>query len=251
MAIIVSCEHGGARVPAAYRALFAGAERVLASHRAVDHGALSMARALARRLEAPLFAATVTRLLVDLNRSRHHPRLFSERTAGLSAADQERLLRQHYFPYRDAVEQAVAEARGRVLHLSAHAFTPVLDGRVRRGDFGILYDPARPAELAFARALAQALRQALPWLWVRRNYPYRGVGDGLTTHLRKRWSDRRYLGIELELNQRFAGDRRARDIHEALAGSVHEAWASIRDRRSSGACRRRTEATDSHPGDTF
>jgi hypothetical protein len=36
---------------------------------------------------------------------------------------------------------------------------------------------------------------------VRRNYPYRGDADGLTTHLRERLPAREYVGVELEVNQ--------------------------------------------------
>jgi hypothetical protein len=47
---------------------------------------------------------------------------------------------------------------------------------------------------------------------VRRNAPYRGDSDGLTSALRRERSAERYLGIELELNQRLiatAAQRRA------------------------------------------
>lgn len=37
---------------------------------------------------------------------------------------------------------------------------------------------------------------------VRRNYPYRGSGDGLTSYLRRRYPATRYIGVELELNQK-------------------------------------------------
>jgi hypothetical protein len=37
---------------------------------------------------------------------------------------------------------------------------------------------------------------------LRRNYPYRGQSDGLTTALRRQFGAR-YLGIELEINQRW------------------------------------------------
>lgn len=38
---------------------------------------------------------------------------------------------------------------------------------------------------------------------VRFNYPYLGKADGFTTHLRKKFKDN-YIGIELEVNQKFA-----------------------------------------------
>ena len=42
-----------------------------------------------------------------------------------------------------------------------------------------------------------------PGLRVRRNYPYAGKGDGLTSHLRLRFPSNAYVGIELEINQRI------------------------------------------------
>jgi hypothetical protein len=38
---------------------------------------------------------------------------------------------------------------------------------------------------------------------LRSNYPYQGRSDGLTSQLRKRHPDAVYVGIEIEVNQRF------------------------------------------------
>jgi predicted N-formylglutamate amidohydrolase len=51
---------------------------LLSSHRGFDAGAMVMAGALARGLGAPLVVSAVSRLLVDLNRSIGHPRLYSQ-----------------------------------------------------------------------------------------------------------------------------------------------------------------------------
>src|SRR5690606_12802056 len=116
----------------------AAARLALDSHRAYDDGAADVARALAERIGAPLFVADTTRLVVDLNRSIGHPRLFSELTRGLGQDARARIVERYYRPYRDAVERAVADASrgGPVLHVSAHTFTPVLDGLERRADVG-------------------------------------------------------------------------------------------------------------------
>lgn len=37
---------------------------------------------------------------------------------------------------------------------------------------------------------------------VRRNYPYPGNADGFTTYLRKQFSLSKYVGIEIEINQK-------------------------------------------------
>ncbi len=206
-AFVVTCEHGGNRIPARYRTLFAGQQELLASHRGYDIGALSVARALARALQAPLEVATVSRLLVDLNRSLGHPRVFSATTRDVAAAVRADIVARHYVPHRSAVERRVRDlvARGyRVVHVASHSFTPVLDGHVRQADVGLLYDPRRRGEVRLAAHWKAALAEVAPHLRVRRNYPYLGKGDGLTAYLRGQFGDRAYVGIELEFNQRFA-----------------------------------------------
>lgn len=222
MSILVTCEHGGNRVPAVWASRFAGAEETLATHRGWDPGALPLAQDLAHRLRAPLRAATVTRLLVDLNRSAHHPRVFSEWSRALPRAARAAILARHHAPHRAAVEGEVelrVRAGRRVVHLGVHSFTPVLDGEVRRADVALLYDPARPLERSLCSVWARSLAVALPHLAVRRNQPYRGASDGLTTWLRGRFPPEAYLGIEIEVNQRLLGPegRFPPEIGEALA----------------------------------
>ncbi|HEX6995291.1 MAG TPA: N-formylglutamate amidohydrolase [Gammaproteobacteria bacterium] len=241
LAVVVSCEHGGRRVPDEYRALFDGAaaQSALDSHRAFDDGAADVARALAARVGAPLFVADTTRLVVDLNRSLGHPRLFSELTRGLDEDARARIVERYYRPYRDAVERAVGAAarRGPVLHVSAHTFTPVLDGVERRADVALLFDPRRAGEARFAAVWRDALRATLPaGTVVRRNYPYRGVSDGFTTWLRKRFAADAYLGLELEVNQRRVGgadwpayvDAIAASLERALGAVAEESFAVLR-----------------------
>jgi predicted N-formylglutamate amidohydrolase len=102
-----------------------------------------------------------------------------------------------------------------------HSFTPVLDGQIRDFELGLLYDPARSAEARFAAAFKGALQRDSPGIRVRRNAPYRGNADGLTTAMRKERSERKYLGIELELNQRAisTGAQRAKLV-EALSRAL-------------------------------
>ena len=204
---MISCEHGGREVPSAYAAWFAGHEELLESHRGWDPGALELAREMAAHCEAPLFWSTTTRLLVDLNRSIGHRRLHSEITKDRSRDERAAMIAQHYRPHRDAVEGDIAQriARGKsVLHIASHSFTPVFHGVMRNVDVGWLYDPRRADERAFSNRWMGALQQRRPDLRLRRNYPYRGGGDGLATLMRKRFAEDRYLGIELEVSQRFA-----------------------------------------------
>ena len=203
--LMISCEHGGNRIPLPWQHLFRDCQTLLESHRGFDPGALVMAKALARSFRAPLLSATVSRLLVDLNRSIGHPDLHAQSIRALPAATRQQILGKHYQPYRkEALRRAqkIVSTHGRVIHVSCHSFTGNLDGVQRHADVGLLYDPARTAERDLCARWKSALRTSSPGLEVRRNYPYQGRNDGLTTTLRQQLPHDRYLGIELELNQK-------------------------------------------------
>ena len=228
---IVTCEHGGNRVPAPYRLLFRGQRALLDSHRGYDPGSLVMARALASAFAAPLVASTVSRLLIDLNPSIGHPQLFSAATRDAPAETRAQIVDKHYRPYRVQVERLVrqAVARGhRVIHISSHSFTAELDGKVRGTDVGLLYHPGRRREAEVCARWKETLAAVAPELRVRRNYPYAGKADGLTSHLRVRFAQSDYVGIELEVNQDivFAAGRRWTVLRRMLIDSLRTACAA-------------------------
>lgn len=206
--LVLSCEHGGNQVPPHLRHCFAGDEKVLNTHRGLDIGALDLFGQLAP-LAAESTAATRSRLCIELNRSEHHPQLFSAYTRGLGAAQKQGLLDFHR-AYRSGftarIKRRIAEQED-VVHVAVHSFTPVLDGVKRALDIGLLYDPAQARERAFCMAWRKALRHRAPRLVVRMNRPYKGTSDGFPTHLRTVFP-RHYAGIELEVNQRFAKEGR-------------------------------------------
>ena len=141
---IVTCEHGGNRIPAPYRQLFREHRALLDSHRGWDPGALVMAKELAGAWRVPLVASTVSRLVVDLNRSIGHPQLFSVSTRGARPRRGRRSSSSVTGPIaiRSSASSVKRVSRGhRVIHISSHSFTAELDGRVRGADVGLLYDP--------------------------------------------------------------------------------------------------------------
>ena len=228
---IITSEHGGNRVPAPYRPLFRGQSALLDSHRGYDPGSLVMAKALASAFAAPLVASTVSRLVIDLNRSIGHPQLFSAVTRAAPAQTRAQIVEDHYRPYRTQVESLVrqAVARGhRVIHISSHSFTAELDGKVRGTDVGLLYHPSRRREAEVCARWKDTLAVLAPELRVRRNYPYAGKGDGLTSHLRARFVPSDYVGIELEVNQGivFAAGRRWTALRRILIDSLSTACAA-------------------------
>ncbi|MFI4874336.1 MAG: N-formylglutamate amidohydrolase, partial [Blastopirellula sp. JB062] len=154
-AVVLSCEHSGNQVPKKYQRLFRDAQHDLASHRGWDPGSLQLGQAFQRSTGAPLIAAAVSRLVVELNRSVGHASLFSEYTRNLSSEAKQSLLTEYYLPHRNRVEEAIVEfldAGKRVIHLSIHTFTPELHGKVRTAEIGLLYDPRRQREKTFCAA---------------------------------------------------------------------------------------------------
>lgn len=223
--LLLTCEHAGNRVPRDLNARFTPHAALLASHRGWDPGALPIAEAMATQLNAPMMAYGWTRLLIEPNRSLHHPALFSVLSRTLPPQTKSRLIEQYYRPHRDAVEYTLRTWRdaGRtVLHVGVHTFTPEMDGKVRNADVGLLYDPASSLEREAAAQWQAALHESMPALRIRRNYPYRGAADGLTTHLRRSLGTTHYAGIELEVNQALATARwpAPRSLATALATSL-------------------------------
>ena len=237
--VLITCEHGGNRVPAEYRALFRGYRALLASHRGYDAGALKLAEEMAAALNAPLVASTVSRLLVDLNRSITHPHVFSAAVRSAPAKLRERIIEGYYRPHRARVEHCVEQAvarRQRVIHLACHSFTPTLDGVDRSADLGLLYDPARPGEVRLCAQWKSALAMRAPDVVVRRNYPYLGKNDGLTTSLRRRFRPSAYIGVEIEINQKhvFGSAPAWRMLRHAIIQSARTTLDEYAQRRRPG-----------------
>jgi len=204
--IIISCEHGGNKIPATLKTHFRGTEKILATHRGLDIGALHLAQRLAHRLSAKLHFSVTSRLVVDLNRSADSPTLFSSWTRKLTEDERTEILRRWYWPWRKALFGDIKKLarRGRVLHLSIHTFTPRLRGITRKTDIGILHDPKIPAEATVSARLRDFLREPCPPMSVHINLPYRGTTDSFVTWARISFAPGRYMGLELEVNQKFA-----------------------------------------------
>lgn len=224
-ALVLTCEHASKEVPESFRKCFDPEQ--LSSHEGWDEGALQLAERVQDLTGVALHRGTHSRLLVDLNRSEESPGLHAPPIRALPEATREELVEEHHRPYRMRVLEAVEAAlspRQRVLHLSIHTFTPVLEGRVREVDVGVLFDPSAAVESDLAHELMERLSTALPEARVRPNEPYLGTADGLTTSLRGRFPDHLYAGIELEVTQAWVGrsdfDERARRIAQAVAASI-------------------------------
>ncbi len=231
--LVLTCEHAGNHIPPKYLELFESieAKRALNSHLGYDVGAFWAAKQLAVLLDATLAFTKVSRLLIDHNRSEQHKELFSEFSDALDEETREALLRNYHRRHRDSVRKLInTRTLKPVVHIAVHSFTPVLDGEERTADIAFLYDPSRKLEKAFCERVTSNLKGQTE-LRVRRNYPYKGTTDGLTTTLRKEYKPRDYLGIELEINQAalVLSDRsERRAMIESLVGAIETTIDAIK-----------------------
>lgn len=220
---IFTCEHGGNSIPAHYQDLFKEYQEVLETHRGYDPGALKLARYLEKKLYVPLFYSNTSRLLIELNRSLHHPKLFSSITKILPDSKKKEIIDQYYLPYRNQVENKIADLikqQQEVFHISVHSFTPVLNGVERKCEIGLLYDPKQRRERDFCKEWKLQIKKERPEYITRFNYPYRGIADGFTTYLRKKFPVN-YSGIELEVNQKNLLENQEQ-VHQIISRSLSE-----------------------------
>jgi predicted N-formylglutamate amidohydrolase len=150
-AFILVCDHASNTIPPAWGDLGLG-EADRERHIAWDPGALPVAQRLSALLDAPLFHAEVSRLLLDMNRAPGSPTLIVEESEGtpvpgnraISAEERERRLELFYYPYHAALSQLVeSHAERRPALVAVHSFTPVYHGETRPWALGVLFDEDR------------------------------------------------------------------------------------------------------------
>lgn len=231
--LILTCEHGGAEIPNAYKKLFKGHSKILKTHRGLDIGALPVALLLSRILRSPVYFSKVSRLLVDLNRRLDSPTLFSEFTAGLNDIEKTRVLEKYYFPHWNKIAQQVLSRskKTQLVHVGVHSMTNNLNGNIRTMQLAILYNPKRKSEKRFATIWIRELRQEFPGFEIVRNNPYQGAKGGLTGYFREILNEDQYLGLELEMNQSYLlslkSKRQRLQFAQALAKSLQKTLSQI------------------------
>ena len=214
MSLLITCELGGKETPPGY------SPQSLPVAATADEPGRYVAARMAALLGAPLIVNECSRELIDVTRSLRQGQLFSRRMRHASDEDRQRLIDQVYRPYRLRVESAVGELlaiHGFAIHLSVRSFNLRKQGKIRRTDIGLLYDPGRDDEVDFCLDWIDEMWERVPMLRVRRNYPLRGTRNGLSRSLRTVFAGQDYLGVEVWLNRAWC--KRALAIRdEAISG---------------------------------
>jgi predicted N-formylglutamate amidohydrolase len=141
--LVLICEHAGKSVPAPWRGLDVHAS-FLDTHFGWDIGAGALTELLAGRLQAPAIMASYSRLFLDINRSPMdwdclRPDMGGIPVPGnLGVTPEDRALREEIarVPFDSAVGSFLA-AKPAVV--SIHSFTPVMGGKPRPTDIGVLW----------------------------------------------------------------------------------------------------------------
>lgn len=182
--LLLLCDHASNDLPPAYGTLGLP-PHLLETHIAYDIGAATITRTLATLYGAAAVLGRWSRLLLDLNRGPNDPSLVVKVSDGiaipgnLSADDEEVLHRIAAFraPYRSAISEEISRLGAPVL-VSLHTFTPVMEGKPRPWEVGVIYGPDRRlAAPLMARLEASGFK-------VGDNQPYAGEleEDTLNSH---------------------------------------------------------------------
>ena len=232
---VLVCEHATNAIPDEFDRLGLR-DDAIDSHIAWDPGALQVAREMAARLDAPLVAQRVSRLVYDCNRHPGAPDAIPSESelyqipgnADLSQADRSARASRFYEPFRaalaDLIDRTIHAGRRPVL-LTVHSFTPVYAGVVRDTEIGILHD----RDTRYADLLLESM-QLRTDLLVRRNAPY-GPEDGVTHTLREHAISHGLMNAMIEIRNDLIADRASQlAMAERLSKHAADALAGFGDR---------------------
>lgn len=178
-ACLLVADHSSARIPQSLNDLgLSGA--TLGTHLACDIGTRALTRSLANRLCLPAVLCNYSRLVVDCNRAIEDTTAFLtfgdgvriEGNCGLTAVERRSRLQAIYHPYH-AIVTAELDRLETIVNsaaiVSIHSFTPVLDGKKRVQDCGVLWDRDPRLALPLLSGLGE-----IAGLVVGDNEPYSG-----------------------------------------------------------------------------
>ena len=204
--MVLVCEHASHHIPEALDHLGLAPED-RQKHIAWDIGALAVSHGLSQVFDAPLAAATVSRLVFDCNRQVDAPDAVVSRSediavpgnAGLSQAEVAQRAAWLHQPFHAAVAEIVA-ARAQPIVVTVHSFTPVFFGHPRAVQLGLLADQ----DERLAAAMMAIAPSVTPWK-VAINEPYHPK-DGMTYTARAHALSRGALHVMFEVRNDLIRD---------------------------------------------
>jgi predicted N-formylglutamate amidohydrolase len=232
--IVLVCEHASHFIPRDLEDLGMRGE-ALTSHAAWDPGARAVAVEMSERLDAPLVASRISRLVYDCNRPPAAPDAMPARSevfdipgnADLSPAERQSRVAAYYEPFRAELGR-VLDGRENPAVVTIHSFTPVYKGRQRHVEIGVLHD----SDTRLADAMLE--KTALPHGFdIRRNAPY-GPEDGVTHTLKEHALPRGRPNVMIEIRNDLI---RTVEAQAAMAKLMSEWVGKALARTEAAACK--------------
>ena len=233
---VILCDHASNRIPDAFQS-FGFAEDALQTHIAWDRGALSVARILSAKLDAPLFWPDASRLIIDCNRAPDASSLIVTESEGrpvpanrvLSKEERSRRLDHIHAPYHDEIDSCLDRRRADrrpTAVIAIHSFTPVYFGKARPWQVGILFDDDR----RLADLLIGGF-ESDPALTVGVNEPY-SPADGVYYTLRRHAQPQGLPSVMIEIrNDEISDEASQRSWAEQLADILFAATPRLFESR--------------------
>jgi len=222
---VILCDHSSNNIPKKYDNLgISEAERQM--HVAWDPGTLDVAKTLAQMFDAPLIYSTISRLVIDKNRSRDRNDLIPSTSEyikisgneNISQTERQQRINDYHIPYHNAITNLLDEREELGINnviMSIHSFTPTYMGIKRPWEIGLI--PG--IDERFTRAVFEALNENKEPMNVGWNEPYaadHGVHYTMDIH-----SDKRGLhGTMVEIRNNEIADEGGIDRWVKILGSA-------------------------------
>lgn len=205
----------------------------LARHIAVDFGVARLGRLLSRMLDVPFIEQRYSRLVIDCNRSLDDPASIAPVSdgvrvpgnQGLDPAAVEARRAEVFAPYHAAITRLIAERSSRgvpTILVALHSFTPVLAGKPRPWDIGVMHERG---DTRFARAVLVALQREPGWR-IGDNQPYALDSTDFSVPHHAYPAALPYVEIETS-HACLAGPTRMRKVARLLAPALLEAVSEL------------------------
>ncbi len=199
--LVLTCEHASCDIPLEYNSLGIP-EHEIRRHIGWDIGAYAVTSRITELLDCTAISSLYSRLLIDCNRTLQDHDLIVTLSDGteipgnssLDTSDITKRIKSFYEPFHSAVDGTLAnrEVTPSCL-ISIHSFTPVLAGKERPFDLGILFDIHEDLATELGEKLSRKD------LRVRYNEPYSGK-DGLISSVRRHGNKHNLTYLEIEIN---------------------------------------------------
>lgn len=219
---ILLCEHASNFIPAELSDLGVD-EATKNSHAAWDLGALAMAKLMMEKLNSPLIAQQVSRLVYDCNRPPHEPSAMPKKSeiyeiagnVNLSQAERDERTSLYYKPFNEMMKQCVSnelESKNQPIIVTIHSFTRSYFGKDRHVEIGILHDE----DARYSDAILEVAKNDGDFE-LKRNEPY-GPEDGVTHSLKEYAQPHGLHNVMIEVcNDLIANDEAQEMMAEKLA----------------------------------